>query len=95
MDIKLPEFPRRWMWWEDTDQSMYDYHLPRTGFYEVREHQKGDVCLMKIQARINNHAGIVLDGDAILHHLVWRQSRQDSHSRWLSKITAYWRYSHE
>lgn len=92
LGVNLPEFPRRWLWWEDSDVSMYDYHLPRTGFRQVWEPATNDVCVMKIQSSVNNHAGIVLDDDAILHHLVWRQSRKDGHSRWRSRISAYWRY---
>ena len=67
--ILLPHYDRPDSWWEH-GLDLYTEHYTEAGF--VRREgspQPGDALLMRVGARVPNHAAIYLEGDRILHHL--------------------------
>lgn len=83
--VTLPDFERRDNWWANGG-NLYREHFAEAGFREIelRDAQVGDMILMQVQAPVENHAAILLDGNVILHHLHGRLSCRETY-------TGYWR----
>jgi len=83
LGINLKNFPRGWGWWND-GQNLYLDGFGEAGFVEVPRHeaQVNDVIIYKIGTAYPNHAAVMIGQDAILHHLIDRQSRVEQKSRW-------------
>lgn len=93
-DIELKEFPRDEVWWDTTENPMYEKHYRECGFMEIEEHQLqvGDVFLMQWKFPVLHHGGIYLGNGKGLHHLELRLSREESLPRWKKYIRKYLRY---
>jgi|JI8StandDraft_1071087.scaffolds.fasta_scaffold107585_2 proteasome lid subunit RPN8/RPN11 len=76
LGLQLPDFQRADGWWEQGG-NLYRDNFAAAGFHLVdgppREH---DVLLMRVAARVDNHAGVFTSG-CILHHLYGRLSVRD------------------
>lgn len=85
--IRLPDFPRDDEWWHD-GKNLYLDHFADVGFSVVRsgEALTGDVALMTVLSPVPNHAGVVIDGDMLLHHLPRRLSRREPFGPWHRQI---------
>lgn len=55
-------------WWEQ-GENLYADNWYAEGFREVREPRPGDMVMMQVQSDVINHAGILLEGNMLLHHL--------------------------
>jgi len=90
--IILPEFPRSDAWWESGDD-LYADNFAKAGFVETREPpQPGDVFLMKIRSSKENHGGLLVGNDIIVHHLPSRMSRREPAGLWGRQATRWLRY---
>lgn len=100
--IDLGDYERRDNWWNEGGD-LYREHLPRAGFYRLRDGeqpQTGDVILMQVRAPVPNHAGIYIeDGmlttepvahpvpQCILHHMYGRSSKRDVYGGYYQEKT--------
>ncbi|MBD2812204.1 C40 family peptidase [Xenorhabdus sp. Vera] len=73
--IELPDYRVNYPWWEN-GENLYLDNFERAGFVEVADSQEGDVVLMQVQADVPNHAGIILNGNLLLHHLYGQLSQK-------------------
>lgn len=73
LNIELPDFRVSYPWWEQ-GENLYLDNFAAAGFVEVSSPQKHDVLLMQVQAKVVNHAAIMLDGNTMLHHLYGHKS---------------------
>lgn len=91
-DLTLPEYPRRWKWWE-TDQRLYLDGFAAAGFREVDKAAilPGDAVLMQIHAKTPNHAAIWLGDGLIYHHT---SGTKESDPTRLATVENGGRYSH-
>lgn len=69
-NIDLPDFPRKWEWWDD-DQTLFVDGYRDAGFSSVpiSDVLPADILLFSIRSQTPNHSGIYLGRDLILHHL--------------------------
>ncbi len=91
--IEMPDIPRNDAWWDD-GQDLYMDWLKPAGFVEITETQArpGDGFLMKVRSKVLNHAGLLVDDNAILHHLPTRLSRRENGGIWYRQIGLWVRY---
>lgn len=99
--VTLPDFPRNWEWWLK-GQSLYLDHFADAGFRRLEQQetpQTGDVAFATLRSKIPNHAGVLLDGGLLLHHLTGakpidkeRVSRRDPITRYNRFINFWVRY---
>lgn len=91
--INLPVVPRNDGWW-DQGQDLYMDWLKPAGFIKVSEAQArpGDGFLMKIRSKVLNHAGLLVEDNAILHHLPTRLSRRENAGMWFRQVETWVRY---
>lgn len=82
-DFLLPQVPREDNWWNN-GQDLYSDYLKKTGFTVIDRSQArpGDGFLVKIESKVLNHAGILVENDQILHHLPNRLSRREPAGIW-------------
>ena len=76
--IELPDYRVDYPWWED-DHSDNFYHdcWHECGFREFTgPPQEGDLIIMQVQSNKWNHAGVLLEGNMMLHHLYGRVSNR-------------------
>lgn len=96
--IELPEFPRDDAWWED-DKDLYLDNFAKAGFREIAmsEAKPGDVFIMKLLTDHANHAGMLLSGNLILHHLPGetRISRREPAGGWVRTAVKWIRFDPE
>lgn len=93
--IKLPDYVREDLWWEK-GQDLYREHLPQAGFYEISRDmlQPGDLILMKILSRVENHGAIWLGDGVIIHHLYGGISSTDEYrDSFIRRTASFWRHS--
>lgn len=93
--VKLPEFPRDIEWWKNGGD-LYREGFAKAGFVAIDAGaaKPGDGVLMKWgHWSAPFHAGVLLDGGLILHHLQQRLSRREPFARWAAKATHYLRYA--
>jgi len=76
--IELPDFRVDYPWWEDQyPENLYQDNWQSSGFVEVTgAPQPGDVILMQVQSNKWNHAGVMLEGNMMLHHIYGRVSNR-------------------
>ncbi|MEX3004237.1 C40 family peptidase [Serratia fonticola] len=73
--ITLPNYSVERHWW-DEGENLYMDHWFDCGFREFYgPPQPGDMAIMQISAPVPNHAGILLEGNMLLHHLYGRLSQ--------------------
>lgn len=79
--IALPDFQRADGWWETPGAAgcnLYRDNFAAAGFHLVDGRpQAHDVLLMRVAARVDNHAAVFLGDGTILHHLYGRLSCRD------------------
>jgi proteasome lid subunit RPN8/RPN11 len=88
--IELPEVPRDDSWWQKENDDLYRAHLRPAGFVEISQSQArpGDGFLVSLgERRANphkrlNHAGLLIGGNSLLHHLPLRLSRREPAGIW-------------
>ncbi|WP_426577009.1 C40 family peptidase [Xenorhabdus stockiae] len=73
--IALKDYRVNYPWWEQGENRYMD-NFKSAGFTEDSEPRVGDVVLMQVQADVPNHAGILLEGNLLLHHLYGQLSQQ-------------------
>lgn len=74
----LPEFPRDWEWWVDSNEDFYGSRFPEAGFRKIRADspeeiarilQPGDVLAICMRSKVPNHGAVYLGDGLIYHHL--------------------------
>ncbi len=74
--IILPNYSVDRHWWEE-GENLYMDNWHECGFREFYgPPQPGDVVIMQISAPVPNHAGILLEGNMLLHHLYGQLSQR-------------------
>ncbi len=88
MGITLPDYARADDWWQHGG-NLYRDNFRAAGFREIelRDAKVGDMILMQVQAPVENHAAILLDGNVILHHLHGRLSCRETYAGYWRKVT--------
>lgn len=93
--IYLADCPREDCWWEK-GQDLYLENFKTWGFTEISmsEAQPGDVFIMKLLGEEANHAGMLLSGNLVLHHLPGetRISRREPAGGWARMAVKWVRY---
>jgi len=76
--IKIPDFPRDWLWWEN-GENIIEGQFAEAGFKQVTgEWRHCDVIGMKVwPSKVVNHLGLFVSPDLILHHLFGRLSARE------------------
>jgi len=84
--IELPDYRVNFPWWEEGhSENLYRDNWYECGFREFTGKPKpSDLILMQIQSKKWNHAGILLEGNMMLHHLYGRPSNRTPYG-------GYWR----
>lgn len=81
LGIELPDFERPDGWWETPGapgSNLYRDNFAAAGFHLVGGRpQAHDVLLMRVAARVDNHAAVFVGDGTILHHLYGRLSCRD------------------
>ncbi|MDX7992969.1 C40 family peptidase [Xenorhabdus littoralis] len=93
--IKLNDYRVNYPWWEQ-GENLYIENFEKAGFIEVTsDPQVGDVVLMQVQADVVNHAGILLEGNLLLHHLYGQLSQKVPYGGyWKDRTVRIVRYNH-
>lgn len=77
LNMNLPDYER----WDESafkrGESLYEKHMNKWGFYQVKDLQKNDIILMQIGYSVPSHAAIYLGDGWMLHHLRNRLSSRD------------------
>ncbi|CBJ79807.1 putative phage minor tail protein (phage tail protein) [Xenorhabdus bovienii SS-2004] len=74
--IELNDYRVNYHWWEQ-GENLYIENFENAGFVEVTgDPQTGDVIIMQVQADVPNHAGVLLEGNLLLHHLYGQLSQK-------------------
>jgi len=98
--IKLPEFPREWEWW-DGKAKLYEDGFAQAGFREISRAEilPGDVFLASVRSETPNHAAVYLGDGLILHHTSgrvgydpFRLSTVEPGARWFNFMTKVLRH---
>lgn len=75
--IELKDYRVDYAWWEDGKDNRYLENWNECGFREYSgDPHPGDVVIMQVQAPVANHAGVLLDGNMLLHHLYGHLSQR-------------------
>ena len=94
-NIKIPPREGEWQsrWWKHGLNYFSPLQLDNWGFKLVSEPKRGDLVLFQINAPVDNHCGIYLGNDVILHHAENRLScRENLYPTWIKFKTTTWRY---
>jgi proteasome lid subunit RPN8/RPN11 len=76
-DIELKDYRVDYPWWESGGESLYLDNWYECGFREFDgPAQPGDMVIMQVSAPVANHAGILLEGNMLLHHLYGKLSQR-------------------
>lgn len=92
--IRVPNFARPSRFWEYPNMDIYD-QWRMTDFEQVfdQRYQIGDAVLMPILARTNNHGGVIVEDNQILHHLPNRLSSVEPFKpKWADRVTVHLRH---
>lgn len=74
--IELPNYSIDRHWWEQ-GENLYMDNWQECGFREYDgPAQPGDMVIMQVQSTVPNHAGILLDGNMLLHHMYGQLSQR-------------------
>lgn len=75
--IELNDYRVDYAWWESGEESRYLDNWHECGFREFNgEPGAGDLVIMQVQAPVANHAGVLLEGNMLLHHLYGKLSQR-------------------
>lgn len=75
--IELKDYRVDYPWWESGEESLYLDNWYECGFREFDGPAKsGDMVIMQVSAPVANHAGILLEGNMLLHHLYGKLSQR-------------------
>lgn len=67
--IELPDYRVEYHWWEKGSDNFYQDNWYACGFREFAgTPEPGDMVMMQVSADRWNHAGILLEGNMLLHH---------------------------
>jgi proteasome lid subunit RPN8/RPN11 len=84
VQIALPEYERRDLWWEKGYNLLVD-NFEEAGFVRVGSRpQKHDVFVMQIRSKVPNHTGVYIGDGRMMHHAYNRLSTVDVYG-------GYWR----
>lgn len=88
--ILMPEVPRDDNWWTG-EADLYADHIGPAGFKIVprEDVRPGDGFLAKIRSDKLNHAGVLIGGGLVMHHLPSRLSRREPAGIW-SRAAEIW-----
>ncbi|QIG76833.1 tail assembly protein K [Rhizobium phage RHph_Y1_11] len=70
--------------WFDQGDDLYATNFTGYGFHRIdaSEVRVGDVALMKVGAKVLNHAGVVVEPGVLLHHLNYHLSMREPVAKW-------------
>lgn len=69
LGIDLPEFPRKWRWWENEGEDLIAKGFELAGFTRViGDPQPNDVWLASFRSSKMNHCGVLLEDALTYHH---------------------------
>ncbi|AKJ41481.1 C40 family peptidase [Pragia fontium] len=75
--IDIPDHRTEQLWWESGEENIYMDNWYQAGFREFAgEPIEGDMVIMQISAPVPNHAGVLIDGGMLLHHLYGQLSQR-------------------
>lgn len=87
--IRLPDFPRDWLWWKN-GQNIIAEQFEQAGFVQIAQDsipQHCDVMGMMIASDVVNHLGLFLAPDLLLHQMMGRLSVRDPYGGFYSHAT--------
>ena len=84
--IELKNYSIDRLWWEK-GENLYMDNWYAEGFREVSEPRPGDMVMMQVSASVVNHAGILLEGNQLLHHLYGQLSCKTPYGGYLRDRT--------
>lgn len=85
--ITLPNYSVERHWW-DEGENLYMDNWFECGFREFYgSPQPGDMVIMQISAPVPNHAGILLEGNTLLHHFYGQLSQRVPYGGYLQERT--------
>lgn len=85
--ITLPNYSVERHWW-DEGENLYMDNWFECGFREFYgSPQPGDMVIMQISAPVPNHAGILLEGNMLLHHFYGQLSQRVPYGGYLQDRT--------
>ncbi|WP_447880050.1 C40 family peptidase [Serratia fonticola] len=85
--ITLPNYSVEHHWW-DEGENLYMDNWYECGFREFYgSPQPGDMVIMQISASVPNHAGILLEGNTLLHHFYGQLSQRVPYGGYLQERT--------
>ncbi|CAI2006662.1 C40 family peptidase [Serratia sp. JSRIV001] len=85
--ISLPNYSIDRHWWEE-GESRYMENWYECGFREFYgPTQPGDMVIMQVSAAVPNHAGILLEGNMLLHHMYGQLSQRVPYGGYLQERT--------
>ena len=70
-NLNIKDYPRSWDWWNN-DKNLYFDLFNDCGFKiinNLKEIKIGDSFLWQIKSNVNNHSGIYLGNNLVLHHI--------------------------
>lgn len=81
--IELKDYRVDYPWWESGSENFYQDNWFECGFREFDgPPEPGDMVMMQISANCWNHAGIILEGNMLLHHLYGKLSNREPYGGW-------------
>lgn len=91
--IKLPEFPRDPLWW-DNGLDLYSEGFAKAGYRVISESEAkvGDVALINFRSKVPNHGGTLVEDGLLYHHLQNRLSCREPIGRWRLMISRWLRH---
>ncbi|UNH25099.1 C40 family peptidase [Moellerella wisconsensis] len=76
-NIELKDYRVDYKWWESGEENFYFDNWYECGFREFNGNSKsGDMVIMQVSAPVANHAGIILEGNMLLHHMYGQLSNR-------------------
>ncbi|BEM76408.1 peptidase P60 [Serratia marcescens] len=93
--VLLPNYSVERQWW-DLGENLYMDNWQACGFREFTgDPLPGDVVIMQVQSPVPNHAGVLLAGNMLLHHLYGQLSQRVPYGGyWKERTIKIVRYAH-
>ena len=96
-ELTIAEYPRDWNWWNSGrgGPDMYENGFAEAGFHDIdrKDVVEGDTVLFRIRSRVTNHAGIVLEGGRLLHHIGFRSPIDTARRSHVARLDRWARYA--
>lgn len=91
LGITLPDFERPENWWFKESHNLYDDCYEECGLYKIplEDIEVGDIIIMKLVSKKNNHGAIYMGNNIILHHCTNRLSCKDVYDGYWIEATSY------